>query len=215
MRECKCGKKENEIKFRNGRNICVECHSKYNAEYRKKNKEKLKKKRDEYWANVDQGLRYQRVKAAVTRSPEAFIRSLVHHVTKKTNQRNKRISEGKDRRVDIDYDYMLNIYKDQDGKCALSGLPMSHQYHDLYSMSVDRIDSSIGYIKGNVQLVCKAVNLMKNNDSNEAVTDFFEAYYHNRLVQEGRAVGSDEAHSEMLQLEQTIKNWKPNGTDEI
>jgi len=187
MRICiGCGAKESDgIKFHKGRNQCADCRSKYSAKYRKNNKDKIKKKRDEYWASVDQELRYKRVKAAITRSPEAFIRSLVHHVTKKTNSKNKAVIEGKMNsvclNVDIDYEYMLSIYEKQGGKCVLSDLPMSHQYHDLYSMSIDRINSSLGYIKGNVQLVCKGINLMKNNDTNEAVSEFFDQYFQSRL----------------------------------
>lgn len=38
---------------------------------------------------------------------------------------------------------------------------------DPYKISLDRIDSSKSYTKNNVQLVCWAVNQMKNNYSTE------------------------------------------------
>jgi hypothetical protein len=48
------------------------------------------------------------------------------------------------------------------------------------TVSVDRIDSSKGYVPGNVQLVCKWVNLAKqdySNDDMEAVLrEAFSAY---------------------------------------
>lgn len=55
---------------------------------------------------------------------------------------------------DLDVDYMVQLWNQQSGKCYYSGLKMRiHQYgekrHPL-SPSVDRIDSSKGYIKGNI-----------------------------------------------------------------
>ena len=35
------------------------------------------------------------------------------------------------------------------------------------NISIDRINSSLGYIRGNVQLVCDAVNVMKSNSTEE------------------------------------------------
>ena len=35
------------------------------------------------------------------------------------------------------------------------------------NISIDRIDSSVGYVRGNVQLVCDIVNRMKQNLSQE------------------------------------------------
>jgi len=37
----------------------------------------------------------------------------------------------------------------------------------LYTASVDRIDSSLGYVKGNVQFISIAMNHMKANMSDE------------------------------------------------
>ena len=47
----------------------------------------------------------------------------------------------------------------QHGYCALSGLPISIKVN----ASIDRIDSNIGYVTGNIQWVHNDVNLMKNH----------------------------------------------------
>jgi hypothetical protein len=57
--------------------------------------------------------------------------------------------------VTVDFDYVASLFTD---KCALSGLAI-----DKDTGSVDRIDSSVGYIEGNIQWVHKDVNRMKNN----------------------------------------------------
>jgi hypothetical protein len=56
---------------------------------------------------------------------------------------------------------LFDLWDKQDGKCAYSKLPMSAASNQLYTVSLDRIDSSIGYVVGNIQLVCAAVNKMK------------------------------------------------------
>ena len=62
------------------------------------------------------------------------------------------------------------LYDDQQGRCALSGekLTLPKDSRDTsYNVSVDRIDSSIGYIPSNIQLVTKQINIMKNKLSDE------------------------------------------------
>ena len=70
----------------------------------------------------------------------------------------------------IDKEYVWDLFVKQGGKCALSGLDISfakdnfsHKVMREHTASLDRIDSSKGYIKGNVQWVHKHVNSMKNN----------------------------------------------------
>jgi len=74
----------------------------------------------------------------------------------------------------ITYDYLIDLLNKQNGKCALSGVQMTYHLNDLSSISIDRIDSNIGYEKGNVQLVCKFINLGKNDHSNESVFYFLK-----------------------------------------
>lgn len=45
--------------------------------------------------------------------------------------------------------------------------------HSPYQASLDRIDSSKGYIEGNVEFVCLAVNYAKNGFSKEQMIEFF------------------------------------------
>lgn len=67
----------------------------------------------------------------------------------------------------ITIEYCWNLFLIQDGKCAISkvDIRLSQNTKDLYNKSItaslDRIDSSKGYIEGNVQWVHKNVNYMK------------------------------------------------------
>ncbi len=63
---------------------------------------------------------------------------------------------------DVTIDYLVSILSRQEGLCALTGIHMTHGggMTDT-AMSIDRIDSRIGYIPGNLQLVCHRVNVMK------------------------------------------------------
>ena len=64
--------------------------------------------------------------------------------------------------------YLLKLWNDQDGKCSVTNIKMSHCYNSINSVSIDRIDNSIGYVVGNIRLVCKWVNLGRlDNDVND------------------------------------------------
>lgn len=67
--------------------------------------------------------------------------------------------------VEIDIKYLWELYVYQNNKCAISGLDIkfSHKVteRNATTASLDRIDSSKGYIEGNVQWVHKDINKMK------------------------------------------------------
>lgn len=72
----------------------------------------------------------------------------------------------KDIQCNIDLQYLHELQNTQKGLCALSGIPMTYYFDSgrvPTNVSVDRINSNLGYIKGNLQLVCMAVNQMKSD----------------------------------------------------
>jgi hypothetical protein len=77
----------------------------------------------------------------------------------------KRGASGSRGRKPIHFDLTIEHLADlldnvQMGKCALSGLPISVKDH---TASLDRIDSSKGYVEGNVQWLHKDINMMKRH----------------------------------------------------
>jgi hypothetical protein len=66
---------------------------------------------------------------------------------------------------------IVNFWKQQDEICAYSGRKMTLDAGKLETVSIERIDSSIGYTKDNTILVCQAINRMK---SDFGYDDFYE-----------------------------------------
>jgi len=65
--------------------------------------------------------------------------------------------------VEISVDDLQHLWDEQRGMCAYSGVPMSLQKGELTRVTVDRIDSQQGYLRGNVTLCSYSVNLMKRD----------------------------------------------------
>lgn len=64
-------------------------------------------------------------------------------------------------------DDVWDLYEKQEKKCALTGWEIGFASNTDQTASLDRIDSSQGYIEGNVQWVHKDVNKAKNIYSQE------------------------------------------------
>lgn len=85
-----------------------------------------------------------------------------------------RLLNKKSRNRHLDIDYVMGIYDAQEGLCALSGIKMTHitgEGRVPTNISIDRIDSNLGYVEGNIQLVCCAVNVAKSNWTEEEFID--------------------------------------------
>jgi hypothetical protein len=78
---------------------------------------------------------------------------------------------------DITLDDLLDQWIKQKGICVYTGIELTHPKKGnekslIYTASLDRIDSSIGYVKGNIQFISAAANMAKNNMTHEQMVEF-------------------------------------------
>lgn len=70
--------------------------------------------------------------------------------------------------VDVTLDELDTLYNEQGGRCAVTGIAMTHQGDSPQTnISVDQIAPGEGYTKDNIRLVCAAVNFMKHRMTDE------------------------------------------------
>lgn len=70
----------------------------------------------------------------------------------------------KKKRQHIPVSFLEQLYENQKGKCALTGLDLTIIVGNgriPTNLSLDRIDNTKGYEENNIQLVCLQANLMK------------------------------------------------------
>jgi len=89
--------------------------------------------------------------------------------------------DGFDLEVDIDLDYLFELGEEQEWQCALTGKQLEFKRGGTFwlgkwcnpnSCTIDRIDSSKGYIKGNIQLVTWKANCLKQHLDNDEFIEF-------------------------------------------
>jgi transposase len=83
----------------------------------------------------------------------------------------------------ITLEYVADLWEEQGGKCAISGLKMNdpRNWTDAHQRrkngplngSLDRINSNYGYVEGNVQWTCTFANYAKNNYDNNEIKKIF------------------------------------------
>jgi hypothetical protein len=69
---------------------------------------------------------------------------------------------------DIDLKYLNDLWTSQKGLCNITKIKMNHTILKgkvKNNVSIDRINPELGYVKGNVQLICNIVNVMKSDMS--------------------------------------------------
>ena len=103
----------------------------------------------------------------ISKSYENYLRNL-HSQSKSANThgaRSRKLEWG------ITSEDLKTMWEKQEGKCALSGVYLTHHKDGSgvkeYNASIDRISGEKGYTIQNTQLVCYRINIMKNTLSED------------------------------------------------
>lgn len=151
VKTCNCCKVEKSISLfykhcltKDGcQSKCKECTKEYKKIHYEKNKVKLIKYSVDYSRNN-------------IRKQYRDLGSRFNWMVKRASSRNKF-------EVSITPEYLQEVWDRQQGQCVYTKLPLLATANQFNTVSLDRIDSSKGYTVDNVQLICSAVNKMKQD----------------------------------------------------
>lgn len=85
-------------------------------------------------------------------------------------QNAKKSAKKRNQEFSLEISDVVGFWNDQQMICAYSGIEMTLEAGKLNTVSIERIDSNIGYTKDNTILVCQAINRMKSDFNYE---DFY------------------------------------------
>lgn len=96
----------------------------------------------------------------------------------------KRVDRGRTKcgNFDIDTNFIIELGKKQNNLCIYSNRELGWRINAPNKCSIDRIDSSKGYTKDNVQLVCQLVNQAKSDMTHENFIQFIQETYHKKPI---------------------------------
>jgi hypothetical protein len=101
---------------------------------------------------------------------EEFLLCIFKDKKNANDTRNNKRKDDKFKEFNLTHEYLIELWNKQNGKCAYSGRNMIYNYskkdynylnYNPEKVSIDRIDSSKGYIQGNIVLCCIMSNIMK------------------------------------------------------
>ena len=111
-----------------------------------------------------------RVTATIASSSKAFLQSSACAHKDNLNKSNSKRRTAFYADSCVCTQVLCDLWKEQDGKCAVTGLPMTHIRGKGFvttNASIDRIDNTAGYTRDNIRLVCRQVNVMKGQLSDD------------------------------------------------
>jgi hypothetical protein len=156
--------------------ICKDCHSKvrgkiqqkdknyrgcYNCKQNKKIEDFVKKTKNKSGYSYLCKLCKSTQKKQLAQRKKPKIPDWVIRLRKNISKRKKRYGE-----EIISSDYLISLYNKQNGKCYYSGIDLDvneSKMKTLKQISLDRLDSALGYIIDNVVLCCYGLNLCKSD----------------------------------------------------
>jgi hypothetical protein len=105
------------------------------------------------------------------RRSRAKVNSTIEGRAKIFLQNARKSATKRDQPFCLEIDDIVECWRAQNAICAYSGRQMTLEAGQLNTVSIERIDSSEGYIPSNTILVCQAINRMKSDFGFE---DFYD-----------------------------------------
>jgi hypothetical protein len=121
----------------------------------------------------EEGLSYK--SSGKIKSVSTEDRYLMSAIRTRISNARQNIKRHPDKGFNITDTYMYDLWNTQKGICSLTGKVMLIEKSNPYSLSIDKIDPSIGYVEGNVQWVCYAANRAKGDLTMEQLIDLSES----------------------------------------
>lgn len=87
---------------------------------------------------------------------KSFLQNLISDAKSHSIERRKR--RQMNGIFNLDYEFIYNLWIQQNGLCSLTNISMSHESHTDFKASIERIDNSTDYTKENVTLIISELN---------------------------------------------------------
>jgi hypothetical protein len=111
--------------------------------------------------------------------------------------------EGNRNNMDLDIEYLHQLYQLQNGLCYISKIKLSLKVHSNFNISIERIDETNGYVKGNIQFICIEFQNGRQQWTPTKFNNFCNDYYSFQIVSK-----TDKEDIQKIYNEALVKNTK-------
>lgn len=111
--------------------------------------------------------------------------------------------EGNRSNMDLDIEYLHQLYQLQNGLCYISKIKLSLDVHSNFRISIERIDETNGYVKGNIMFICIEFQNGFQQWTPTKFNDFCNNYYSFQTITEIDKENINKKYHEAL-----VKNTK-------